>query len=75
MRRPPPVKAGSRRLRQFVIAMVPGEQVNTTQAMAISGLEAPVCDALLDSLVRHGFAIRLQHDSYIRREHTASPLL
>jgi hypothetical protein len=74
MRRPPPVRAGLIKLREFVIAMTPGEQVNTNQAMAISGLDAPVCDAMLDSLVRHGFAIRLQHDAYIRREHALSPL-
>jgi hypothetical protein len=75
MRQRPTVKARLTRLREFVIAMIPGEQVNAKQAMAISGLERRLCDAMLESLVRHGFTIRLQHDAYIRRESASSPLL
>jgi hypothetical protein len=68
MRREPTIKAGLNRLREFVIGMMPGEQVNTTQAIVISGLEPRVCNAMLDSLMRHGYTMRLQNDAYIRRE-------
>jgi len=68
MRRQPPARTGLNRLRDFVIAMTPGEQVNTQQAMLVSGLGSRDCHTLLDALVRGGFTIRLQHDAYIRRD-------
>jgi hypothetical protein len=68
MRRQPTVKVGLNRLREFVLAMMPGEQVNATQAMEISGLERGMCDAMLESLMHNGFTMRLQNDAYIRRE-------
>jgi len=67
------VRIGLNRLREFVLEMMPGEQVNATQAMQISGLERRMCDAMLDSLMRNGFTMRLQNDAYIRREHQLAP--
>ena len=67
------VRARLNRLREFVLGMMPGEQVNSTQAMQVSGLERRMCDAMLDSLMRNGFTIRLQNDAYIRREHLLAP--
>lgn len=72
MRRQPTIRAGLNKLREFVIAMMPGEQVNAKQAMEITGLERRLCDAMLESLMRHGFTMRLQHDAYIRRSESLS---
>jgi hypothetical protein len=71
MRREPTVKARLNRLREFVLEMMPGQQVNAVQAMEVSGLERPMCDAMLESLMRNGFTMRLQNDAYIRRESPA----
>jgi hypothetical protein len=57
---------GVAKLRRFVIAMMPGDEMSSVRAMKISGLSRRRCDAMLDSLARAGFTIRLRHDAYIR---------
>ena len=65
-------RLGVAKLRKFVIAMMPGDEMSADRAMKISGLSRRRCDAMLDSLARAGIAIRLRHDAYIR---TAPTLL
>jgi hypothetical protein len=59
--------AGLDKLQEFLLGMVPGDEVSVTRAMEISGLDASQCDAVLDALARAGLMLRLQHDAYVRR--------
>jgi hypothetical protein len=59
------------KLREFVIAMMPGDEMSSERAMKISGLSRRRCDAMLDSLTRAGLTMRLRHDAYIRATSTA----
>ena len=66
MHRKFPIDIGLARLRDFVAAMMPGDEMSATQAKKISGLSRARCTAVLDSLTRAGITIRLRHDAYIR---------
>lgn len=59
--------AGLDKLQAFLLTMVPGDEVSVPRAMEISGLDAALCDTVLDTLARAGLMIRLQHDAYIRQ--------
>jgi hypothetical protein len=58
--------AGLDKLQEFLLGMDPGDEVSVPRAMAISGLNAAQCDAVLDALARAGLMMRLQHDAYVR---------
>jgi hypothetical protein len=66
MHRKSPIDIGLARLRDFVTAMMPGDEMSATQARQISGLSRARCSAMLDSLTRAGMTIRLRHEAYIR---------
>jgi hypothetical protein len=54
------------KLQDFLVAMVPGDEISAQQASDISGLDCERCGAILDSLARAGLMIRLQYDAYVR---------
>jgi hypothetical protein len=59
--------AGLDKLQTFLLTMLPGEEVSVPRAAEISGLDPAQCGAVLETLVRAGLMIRLQHDAYVRQ--------
>ena len=66
MRRTVAIDAGLDKLQEFLLAMVPGDEVSVTRAVEISGLDQKRCDEVLSALMRAGLMMRLQHDAYVR---------
>jgi hypothetical protein len=66
MRRAQATDAGLDKLQDFLLAMVPGDEVSVMHAHDISGLEEATCEAVLGALMRAGLMMRLQHDAYVR---------
>jgi hypothetical protein len=62
----PAIDAGFDRLQEFLLAMIPGDQISVSRAAEISGLDRGRCDEVLNALRRAGLMIRLQHDAYVR---------
>lgn len=71
MRRSLAVDAGLDKLQNLLLAMVVGDEVSLPQAIKISGLPDPQCEAVLEALARAGLMIRSQGDAYVRK-HLAS---
>ena len=71
MRRSLAVDAGLDKLQNLLLAMVVGDEVSLPQAIKISGLPGPQCEAVLEALARAGLMIRSQGDAYVRK-HLAS---
>ena len=57
---------GLDKLQNFLLTMVPGDEVSAKKASEISGLDLRRCDAVLDALMHAGLMMRLQHDAYVR---------
>jgi hypothetical protein len=66
MRQTLTVEAGLDKLQEFLLAMVPGDEVSVARAVEISGLDEKRCDEVLSALMRAGLMMRLQHDAYVR---------
>ena len=66
MRQTLTVEAGLDKLQEFLLAMVPGDEVSVARAVEISGLDQRRCDEVLSALMRAGLMMRLQHDAYVR---------
>jgi hypothetical protein len=56
---------GLDKLQDFLLTMVPGDEVSAQKAAEISGLDLRRCDAVLDALMHAGL-MRPQHDGYVR---------
>jgi hypothetical protein len=60
------ISAGFDKLQNFLLTMLPGDQVSITHAREISGLDDSTCDAVLGALARAGLMMRLRHGGYVR---------
>ena len=60
------MNAGLDRLQEFLLEMMPGDDVSVDQARKISGLDGGTCEAVLDALKRAGLMLRLPHDTFLR---------
>jgi len=67
VRRSLALDSGLDKLQEFLLTMMPGDEVSVMRAMEISGLDAEQCDEVLSTLTRAGHMIRLQHDAYVRQ--------
>jgi len=65
---------GLDKLQAFLLEMVSGDELSLDGAMHVSGLSRTVCAQVLETLVRGGFMVRLQHDAYVRRDGSTAPL-
>jgi hypothetical protein len=67
MRRSLVLDAGLDKLQNLLLAMEEGDQVSLPEAMQISGLPAPQCEAVFEALARAGLMIRSEEDAYVRK--------
>lgn len=67
MRRTLVLDTGLDKLQELLLGMTAGDQVSVPHAVAISGLPADHCAAVLEALTRAGLMVRLQGDAYLRR--------
>jgi len=65
MRQTQSLDEGLDKLQDFLLTLVPGDEVSAQRAAEISGLDLRRCDAVLDALMHAGL-MRLQHDAYVR---------
>jgi len=73
MRQTSSINDGLDKLQDFLLAMVPGDEVSAQRAAEISGLDPQRCDAVLDQLMHVGLMMRLQHDAYVRCRLESTP--
>ena len=66
MRRSLVIDPGLDKLQDLLLGMVPGDEVSVARAVAVSGLDAAQCDAVLDALMKAGLLLRLQPGGYVR---------
>jgi hypothetical protein len=59
--------AGLDKLQTRLLAMVAGDEVSLPEAMKISGLRAPHCEAVFEALARAGLMTRSADHRYVRR--------
>ena len=67
MRRTLVLDTGLDKLQELLLGMTAGDEVSVPHAVAISGLRADYCAAVLEALTRAGLMTRLQGDAYVRR--------
>ena len=60
------IDAAFDRLQEYLLEMIPGDEISVTRAAEISGLDANQCDAVLNALLHAGLLMRLQHDAFVR---------
>jgi hypothetical protein len=65
MRQTKSLDEGLDKLQDFLLTLVPGDEISAQKAAEISGLDLRRCDAVLDALMHAGL-MRLQHDAYVR---------
>jgi hypothetical protein len=58
---------GLDKFQELLLGMTAGDEVSVPHAVAITGLPAGHCAAVLDALTKAGLMIRLQGDAYVRR--------
>lgn len=54
------------KLQDYLLTMVPGDELSAQKAAEISGLDPRRCNKVLDALMHVGLMIRLQHAAYVR---------
>ena len=60
------VDAGLDKLQDLLLAMNQGDHVALPHAVAVSGLQPPQCEAVLEALVRAGLMMRAPGEIYVR---------
>jgi hypothetical protein len=60
------VDVGLDKLQDLLLALKEGDDVTLSHAVAVSGLQPPQCEAVLEALVRAGLMMRAAGEIYVR---------
>lgn len=58
---------GLDKLQNLLLAMSEGDQVSLPEAIQVSGLPAPQCEAVFEALARAGLMIRSDDHAFVRK--------